>query len=113
MGRRAKAAKRRGHAWVATRGRVAVRSRMWTQELDLRKRVETCGLSFDVKTPSRRFRVEGKVHFRTYTAGQMARMLRRVPELAVVATYDFLFDIDDPIEVDRATEDVIYVLRKQ
>jgi hypothetical protein len=30
-----------------------------------------------------------------------------------VATYDFAYDLDDPIEVDATTEDVVYVLRRR
>jgi hypothetical protein len=29
-----------------------------------------------------------------------------------VATYNFSYELDDPIEVDAATEDVVYVLRR-
>ena len=30
-----------------------------------------------------------------------------------VATYDFGYDLNDPIEVDATTEDVVYVLRRR
>jgi hypothetical protein len=51
--------------------------------------------------------------YRTYTAGQMQSLLSRVPALEVVETYDFSYDMEDPIAIDDSTEDVVYVLRKR
>lgn len=99
-------------SWSARRGNLAVLSRMWTTEVDLRKRRETVGMHFDVYTPSRVFRLADTIHFRTYTRKQMAELLSEVPSLQVVATHDFAYDIDKPIRVNRSTEDVVYVLQK-
>jgi hypothetical protein len=30
----------------------------------------------------------------------------------ILGTYDFAYDVDDPIEVDATTEDVVYVLQR-
>lgn len=100
-------------AWTGARGRVKVKSYMWTKELDLKGRNERLGIRFDIHTPTKRFRIEDEMNYRTYTAGQMRSLLSRVPELETVATYDFLYQFDDPIEVDDTTEDVVYVLRKR
>jgi len=100
-------------SWSARRGNLSVLSRMWVIDLNLRKRRETVGVTFDVYTPSRQFRIEDKIAFRTYTFRQMASLLEEIDELKVTAVYDFGYDIDNPIEIDARTEDVVYVLRKQ
>jgi len=101
-----------GERWEAARGRVKVNSYMWTKELDLKKRNERLGIWFDIRTPTKVFRIEDEMNYRTYTATQMRNLLRRIEGMEVVETYDFLYEFDEPIEVDPTTEDVVYVLRR-
>lgn len=100
-------------SWSARRGHLTVISRLWTVDVDLARRTERVGMTFDVYTPTRRFRLENEMGFRTYTAIQFHRLLRNVPELESVGTYDFAYDLSAPLEVDGRTEDVVYVLRKR
>jgi SAM-dependent methyltransferase len=100
-------------AWSARRGHLVVNSRMWSVDVDRRRRQERVRFLFDVFTPSRRFQLSDEFVFRTYTAPQMVRLLDRVESLEVVETYDFHYDPKDPIRVDGETEDVVYVLRKR
>ena len=100
-------------SWSARRGNLSVISKMWSIELDLERRIERVGMSFDIYTPTRTFRIVDEMAHRTYTAGQMADLLARVPEFEIAETYDFTYDIDDPIQIDERTEDVLYVLRKK
>jgi SAM-dependent methyltransferase len=99
-------------SWSARKGHLMVNSRMRSTSLDRRRREEWVRLVFDVYTPTRQFRLDDKFPFRTYTAGQFARLLGRVKELELAETYDFTYDIRQPIEITATTEDVIYVLRK-
>lgn len=99
-------------SWSARRGHLGVTSDMWSIEVDRRRRQERVGFTFDVYTPTRQFRLEDELLFRTYTAAQFSRLLRRVDELELVETYDFAYQIDEPVRVDAATEDVVYVLGK-
>jgi len=62
-------------SWSARRGNLAVMSRLWTIEVDRRRRRELVGMTFDVYTPTRSFRLEDRLTFRMYTAGQMKRLL--------------------------------------
>jgi len=98
--------------WVARRGSLTVESYMWSKQLDLRRRQERLGMSFDVRTPTRTRRIVDEMIYRTYTAAQMHRLLDKLSALRVVATYDFLYDIDAPIDVGPESEDVVYVLEK-
>jgi SAM-dependent methyltransferase len=100
-------------SWAARRGNLAVVSSMWSKGLDMRRRKEHLGMHFDVYTPTRHFRIAEEMDYRTYTARQMTDLLTKVPELETVATYDFAYRTDSPIEIDATTEDVVYVLRKK
>ncbi len=99
-------------SWSAQRGNLCVNTRLWSTERNLKQRVEHCRMTFDVFTPTRGFRIEDTVRFRTYTRRQALELIRRVESLEIVATYDFAYDVDAPIQVDDATEDVVFVLRK-
>jgi len=100
-------------SWSAARGNLSVVSRLWSIGIDLKKRVERIGMTYDVYTPSKQFRIEDETAFRTYTAAQMQRLLDTTPQLEVVETYDFRYDMNWPIEITGDTEDVVYVLRKR
>ena len=100
-------------AWSARRGHLAVISSMWSESIDLTKRNERIGMRFDVYTPTRRLRIVDEMDYRTYTAAQMRRLLGRISELETVSTYDFVYDINQPITIGPETEDVVFVLRKR
>ncbi len=100
-------------SWSARRGRLSADLHMWTRKRDVRRRREVLGLTIDVATPARRLRIRDEMHYRTYTAPQVRRLLADVPRLEVVQTFDFCYEVDHPIVVGPETEDVIYVLRKR
>jgi len=100
-------------SWSARRGHLAVLSEMWSIDVDRRRRRERVGFTFDVYTPTRQFRLEDEFVFRTYTAMQFRRLLGRVSELEIVETYDFAYNVDQPIRINARTEDVVFVLRKR
>jgi hypothetical protein len=100
-------------SWSARRGNLGVISKMWSESLDLQERKEHIGMSFDVYTPTKHFRIVDEMDYRTYTADQVQRLFETIPELEVVETYDFCYDIDQPITVGPETEDVLFVLRKR
>jgi SAM-dependent methyltransferase len=99
--------------WRAFRGALRVRSRMWSISVDLQKRQELVGMTYDVKTPKRNFILRDEMIFRTYNPQQMQRLFDRTKDLELVETFDFGYDIKQPVEVDKQTEDVVYVLRKK
>ena len=99
-------------SWSARRGHLSVLTRMWTAERNLKQRFEKFGMTFDIYTPTRQFRIEDELKMRSYTQKQFQSLVEDAQTWEIVATYDFAYDINDPIEVDSATEDVIYVLKK-
>ena len=100
-------------AWSARRGNLAVNSHMWTREVDTKGRMEHLGMTFDIYTPTSHSRIRDDMQYRTYTQKQFSRLLKTEPELELVETYDFAYEIDNPIEIDPTTEDVVFVLQKR
>jgi SAM-dependent methyltransferase len=98
-------------SWSARRGHLSINTHMWTKARDSKGRVERFGIRFDVRNPTRSFRIVDELVLRSYTAQQMNRLIQASGCWDSVATYDFGYDLGSPIEVDGATEDVVYVLR--
>ena len=86
---------------------------MWSEGIDHRRRVERVGMHYDVYTPTATRRIRNMMDFRTYTARQMRALLRRIDALEVIETYDFAYELDDPVKVGPETEDVVYILRRR
>jgi len=99
--------------WSGRRGNLAVVSRLWSETLDLARRNERIKMSFDIWTPTKQFRLTDEMDYRTYTLRQFRRLLARVPEWELLQTYDFRYDVEQPISPDAATEDVVFVLAKE
>lgn len=99
-------------SWSARRGHLVISTHMWTNDRDTSKRIERFGIRFDVHSPSRSFRIVDELVLRSYTPAQMNRLIRSSGCWETVATYDFSYDMKDPIEVDGSSEDVVYVLRR-
>jgi SAM-dependent methyltransferase len=99
--------------WSARRGTLSVRSKLKVLKCDMRQRREVVRMVFDVRTPSRQFRLEDRFTFRTYSGDQMRRLLGSIAGFEVTAVYDFGYDIQRPAEIGPETEDVVYVLRKR
>jgi len=99
-------------SWSARRGHLAINTHMWTKKRDPKNRVERFGIQFDVHRPSGSFRILDELVLRSYTATQMRRLIRSSGCWEVAETYSFAYDLNDPIEVDGACEDVVYVLRR-
>lgn len=100
-------------SWSARRGHLAINTHMWTVSRNKKKRLECFGIRFDVHTPRDSFRINDELRLRSYTPAQMKSLINASGRWENVATYDFAYDMDDPIKVDASTEDVVYVLRRK
>jgi SAM-dependent methyltransferase len=100
-------------SWSARRGHLSINTHMWTHARDPKTRVERFGIYFDVHRPSQSLRIVDELVLRSYTPAQMNRLIRSSDCWDVVATHDFAYEIDEPIEVDASTEDVVYVMRRR
>jgi SAM-dependent methyltransferase len=99
--------------WSARRGHLAVNVHLKTFDLDLRRRTERCRLEIDVYTPTQSRQIVDDLVFRTYTASQLRRLLADLSELSLVATYDFHYRLDTPIEIAADTQDVVLILQRR
>ncbi|MFK8114450.1 MAG: cyclopropane-fatty-acyl-phospholipid synthase family protein [Rubripirellula sp.] len=100
-------------SWSARRGHLSINTHMWFKHRDSRRRVERFGIRFDIHRPTGSFRIADELVLRSYTPAQMNRLIASSGCWETVATYDFGYDLTDPIEVDGATEDVVYVMRRR
>jgi len=98
--------------WSARRGHLAINTHLKTFDLDLRQRTERCRMLMDIYTPTQTRRIEDELIFRTYTAPQLRRLLADVPELELIATYDFRYQLDAPTEIAADTQDVVLILQR-
>lgn len=98
--------------WAGQRGHLAVQTTVRTLSRDRKSRREHCRMTVDVQNPTDSFRIVNEIVFRMYTARQMEKLLASVPEWECVETYDFAYDIAEPVEIGPETEDVIYILRR-
>lgn len=99
-------------SWSARRGHLAINTHLWTQSRDPRQRMERFGIRFDIHRPSGSFRIVDELALRSYTRAQMNRLIRHSGRWRTIGTYDFGYDLDDPIEVTSSTEDVVYILQR-
>ncbi|MCI0359454.1 MAG: class I SAM-dependent methyltransferase [Planctomycetaceae bacterium] len=100
-------------SWSARRGHLAINTHLKTHDLDLRHRTERCLMVMDIYTPTQSRQIVDELVFRTYTARQLRRLLADVPELKLVATYDFHYRLDTPTEIAADTQDVVLILQRR
>lgn len=103
--------KRERHA--ATRGKLSAVCRIWTKQIRARQREVRCGMITEVQTPCEHVRIVEDCMFRSYSASQIRRLFDKIGLFEPVATYDYYYDIKNPICVGPETQDVIYVLRRR
>ena len=101
-----------GEAWTARRGHLSVNTLMWTNSRDPKRRVEKYGIRFDIHRPSGSVRIVDELVLRSYTKRQMDALIRQSGLWESIETFDFGYDLNDPIQVDATSEDVVYVLKR-
>lgn len=100
-------------SWSARRGHLCVNTHMWTVACDLENRQEAFRMTYDVYTPTKQFRLEDEIHFRTYTVEQFEDLVERTGIFEIDECYDFGYDVEDPIDLDAETQDVVFILRRK
>jgi SAM-dependent methyltransferase len=100
-------------SWSARRGHLVVHTQMWPRDKDTRTRIERFNIRFDIHRPSGSYRIDDCLVLRSYTWKQFQKFIDSGPQWEIEATYDFRYSIDDPIEVDPSSEDVVYMLKRR
>lgn len=99
--------------WVGRSGATSVVCNIQQWPPDPRSRLERVRARLTVRNGRGLRRFETDWQFRSYSARQMKRLLRTVPALAHVATYDFTYDVDRPIALDGRQLDVVLILQRR
>ena len=99
-------------SWSAQRGHLCVNTHMWAIDFDPVRRHETFGMTYDVYTPTKQFRLTDEIVFRTYTADQFQTLLERTKVFEIEETYDFAYDIERPTVIDEESQDIVYILKR-
>ncbi len=105
------ATSRNRERWVASRGAVHVVCNIQGWPADRRERLERVRSRLVITERGREKRAETDWLFRTYDAAQFRRLLRKVPTLEHVATYDFTYELEER-PFDDAQLDCVAILRK-
>jgi len=98
--------------WTGQRGPIEVTCNIQGWPADPQTRLERTRSRLIVRQNGRLLRHETNWHFRTYDARQLRSLLRSVPQLQHVATYDFTYNPAAPRELDDTQLDTVLILRK-
>jgi hypothetical protein len=98
--------------WVESRDgtHVTCNTQFWPP--DPRRRIERVRTRLTVRERNATRRFETSWAFRTYDARQVMRLLKTVPQLEHVATYDFTYQPERPGALDGRQLDVVLILRR-
>ncbi len=100
--------------WRAHSGKTSVFYTLRVVNWDRKKREETLRVCMLIRKPNQEpIRVQSELLLRTYRLPQMLALLRQVPELELVETFDFWYEIDEPIKLSEDICDTLFVLRKR
>lgn len=102
-----------GEWWVEKRGKTSVRTTLRVRETNLTQRYEVVRFNLRVRTPTKDLKIRTDYQLRIYDAAQIRSTLQSVPGLELVDVYDFMYDIDEPLELDDQLGDAVFVLRKR
>ena len=100
-------------SWARSRSGLSVRTDLRTVSVDWRQRREVCRMTSHIRHGAERHVIREALSFRTYTLRQLRRLFARVPELKVVATYDFSYEVYSPLRIDDSSRGGVFVLRRQ
>ena len=98
--------------WVAARHGVAVTCNIQVWPPDRLRRSERVRCRLVVKGDGPTRRLETNWLFRTYSLAQVRSLLRSVPGLEHVATFNFKYDLEKPMPFDGEWLDNVLVLRR-
>ncbi|EAQ82102.1 SAM-dependent methyltransferase [Blastopirellula marina] len=98
---------------TARHGPTKVTLTLRVVDFNRRQRLERIRFNLRVKSGQRDLKLQSEYDYRLYTHKQFLSLLAKVPELKLCETYDFNYDIDDPVPLDAQLSDAVFVLRKQ
>ena len=99
--------------WVGVHGSTQVVCNTRTWPADSRTRLEPIRTRLRITVDGSQRVQETRWQFRTYDAKQLGKLLKRVPALEHLVSYDFRYDLGEPRSLDDEYADILLVLRKR
>ncbi|MBX9652146.1 methyltransferase domain-containing protein [bacterium] len=99
--------------WTETHRNTKVTVTITVPELNVPKRWEIMRTSMTVRNGRDSFKLVTDSKMQLYTPDDMRKLFKRVPDLEVMETYDFWYDVRKPEPFDERIGDVVFVLRKR
>lgn len=99
--------------WKASHGVTTVNVTLRVTDFNRRKRIEQIHVVLTARSPGKTIRCRTDFPLRLYTVEQFQQTLAAVPELQIVGSYDFNYDLESPREIDDDLIDSVFVLKKQ
>lgn len=99
--------------WSATRGQVKVSFTLRVMATNRRARLEQMRTVMRVRRPTGSFRLATEFPLRMYTARQFRGLVAKVPQLEWCGTFDFWYDIDEPLTLTDDNSDSVFILRRK
>jgi SAM-dependent methyltransferase len=100
-------------SWSVRHGALAVKSRLKQIGFDRKRRLETVEFRIEAETPKKRYKIIDTFQLRMYSSRQFNAFLTAVNRFDVLETFTFDYDINQPVQVNRQTEDAVFVLKKR
>lgn len=100
--------------WRAKKGKTQVTYTLRVVQWERRSRLELLRVSMLIRQGERPpVRVQTEMTLRSYTLPQLRKLLAKVPELELCESFDFWYEIDEPVKLSRDSSDTLLVLRKR
>lgn len=98
---------------TAKHGQTKVTLTLRVVDFNRRRRLERIRFNLRVKSGQRDLKLKSEYDYRLYTRTQFLNLLAKVPQLELCETFDFNYDIDQPVPLDDELSDAVFVLRKR
>lgn len=99
--------------WQARRGKTRISYTLRVLECDRRSGLEWLRVSMLVRDREQELRLATEFPLRVYTIERVRKLFRAVPEWELCETFDFLYDIEQPVKFDADLADAVFVLRRR
>ena len=100
-------------SWDSVDGDVKVTMSLEVETFDRETRLETIRFNLDVQDGPKHIELETVYTLRIYQAFQLQQLIESVPEFEHLNTFDFWYDIEDPLVLDDELGDTVVVLRRR
>lgn len=100
--------------WRAKKGQTQVSYTLRVVNWQPRQRLERLRVSMLIRKGQQPpLRVQTEMTLRSYTLTQLRKLLAKVPEFELCESFDFWYEIDEPVKLSRDSSDTLLVLRKR